>query len=113
MPFSSAKTVTLQYHAMWKVDVNTGVVSYPTTKKRYATTDAEISRRSGSNTKRSVQKSKFSLLSSKLGLAWLSNNLIPVASGDEVVFRNVTGTGSRQWLSFHYTVNDPEGEYLF
>lgn len=39
----SAHTVTLQYHAMWKVDVNTGVVSYPTTKKRYEAEDAVLS----------------------------------------------------------------------
>ena len=46
----SAKTVTLQYHAMWKVDVKTGVVSYPTTKKRYTMSDALVSRRSSSGT---------------------------------------------------------------
>lgn len=42
---NSAKTVTLQYHAMWAVDVNTGVVTYPTSKKRYEAEDAELSGR--------------------------------------------------------------------
>lgn len=31
----------------------------------------------------------------------------------EVVFENVTGTGAPEWVSFHYTVNDPTGKYLF
>lgn len=44
---NSAKTVTLQYNSMWRVDVNTGVVSYPTTKKRYEAEDAIISGRAG------------------------------------------------------------------
>jgi len=58
----SAKTVTLQYHAMWKLDVNTGVVSYPTAKKRYATRDAQVSRRASSrNSAGSSHKSKFPL----------------------------------------------------
>jgi hypothetical protein len=29
---------------------------------------------------------------------------------NEVTFHNVTGTGSLQWLAFHYKVNNPEGE---
>lgn len=33
--------MTLDYHAMWKVDVNTGVVSFPAAGKRYAAIDAE------------------------------------------------------------------------
>ena len=28
-------SVQIDYHSMWKVDVNTGVVSYPSTLKRY------------------------------------------------------------------------------
>ncbi|KAJ9160625.1 Arabinanase/levansucrase/invertase [Coniochaeta hoffmannii] len=84
----SAKTVTLQYHAMWKVDVNTGVVSYPTAKKRYATRDAQVSRRASSrNSAGSSHKIK---------------------RGDEIAFHNVTGTGSRQWVSLLYTANEPE-----
>lgn len=44
---SGAHTVTLQYHSMWKVDVNTGVVSYPSTKKRYEAEEADLSGRAG------------------------------------------------------------------
>jgi hypothetical protein len=47
LSLSSAKTVTLQYHAMWKVDPASGVVSYPTTKKRYEAEDAQLSGRAG------------------------------------------------------------------
>lgn len=47
------------YHAMWKVDVGTGVVSYPTTKKRYATRDAKISRRASISIETTLRKSKF------------------------------------------------------
>lgn len=43
----SAKTLTLDYHAMWKIDVNTGEVSYPTTKKRYEAENASLSGRAG------------------------------------------------------------------
>jgi hypothetical protein len=32
---------------MWRIDVNTGVVSYPTTKKRYAPEHNSLSKRSG------------------------------------------------------------------
>ncbi|KAB5525557.1 Arabinanase/levansucrase/invertase [Coniochaeta sp. 2T2.1] len=81
----SAKTVTLQYHAMWKVDVKTGVVSYPTTKKRYEISDVLVSRKSGSSTE---------------------GHKIKV--GEEMAFHNVTGTGARQWLSLHFTVNNPD-----
>jgi hypothetical protein len=34
---------------------------------------------------------------------------LAVSPGSEVTFRNVTGTGAFQWLTFHYNVNDPEG----
>lgn len=30
-----------------------------------------------------------------------------VSSGSEVVFNNVTGTGSLEWYTFHYDVSDP------
>lgn len=83
----SAKTATLQYHAMWKVDVSTGVVSYPAATKRYAAGDANILPRAGSRTSTSSQK---------------------IRTGEEIAFHNVTGTGARQWLSLHYTVNNPE-----
>jgi hypothetical protein len=39
------KSVTLQYHAMWKVDVNTGEVSYPSGSKRYAPEEAVVTKR--------------------------------------------------------------------
>ena len=32
-----------------------------------------------------------------------------VDSQSQVVFSNVTGTGASQWVSFHYTVNNPDG----
>ena len=41
----SAKTVQLQYHAMWKVDVRTGEVTFPAATKRYEAVDAKISGR--------------------------------------------------------------------
>ncbi|KAI5867826.1 carbohydrate-binding module family 35 protein [Durotheca rogersii] len=88
-----SRSVTLDYHSMWKVDPNTGVVSYPTTQKRYEAEHAVLSGRTvvrDCNTcasKRSVHG---------------------VGDASEVTFRNVTGTGSRQWLSFHYRVNNPE-----
>ncbi|KAJ8125061.1 hypothetical protein O1611_g8579 [Lasiodiplodia mahajangana] len=90
---SSTKRPTLQYHAMWKIDVATGVVSFPSTKKRYEARDASIQAISGTTensdniAKRSVQK---------------------INPNREAVFYNVTGTGAPQWLSFHYTVNDPQ-----
>ncbi|KAL1872354.1 hypothetical protein Daus18300_004324 [Diaporthe australafricana] len=90
---SGAHTVTLQYHSMWKVDVNTGVVSYPSTKKRYEAEEADLSGRAAIGscehciTKRQVNS---------------------VSSGSELVFNNVTGTGSLEWYTFHYDVSDPE-----
>ena len=42
---SAYSSVTLDYYAMWKVDVSTGVVSYPSTKKRYVAKDAILSGR--------------------------------------------------------------------
>ncbi|XDG07677.1 hypothetical protein ABKA04_007292 [Annulohypoxylon sp. FPYF3050] len=90
---SSAHTVTIDYHSMWKVDVNTGVVSYPSTAKRYEAEHAVLSGRTVVRdcneclTKRAVHG---------------------IGDSSEVTFRNVTGTGARQWLSFHYRVNNPE-----
>ncbi|CAG8978851.1 hypothetical protein HYALB_00008506 [Hymenoscyphus albidus] len=88
---SGAKTLTLDYHAMWKVDVKTGVVSFPAAGKRYAALDAE---RSGNSVarKRSVHR---------------------VDSSSGLVFRNITGTGKKQWVSFHYTVNSQEAGDAF
>ncbi|ORY72065.1 Arabinanase/levansucrase/invertase [Pseudomassariella vexata] len=89
---TGAKTIQLQYHAMWKVDVNTGVVSYPATKKRYEAEDADLSGRS-------VVKGCDHCLSKRS---------VHQGYSSEVTFRNVTGTGSKQWLSFHYRVSNPE-----
>lgn len=36
------KRVTLDYHAQWKIDVNTGEVSFPSQKRRYEAEHAEI-----------------------------------------------------------------------
>ena len=32
---ASAKRATLDYHALWKIDVRTGEISFPKTQKRY------------------------------------------------------------------------------
>lgn len=44
-------------------------------------------------------------------LRFIAGRLIfrKVSDTSDVTFQNVTGTGSRQWLSFHYRVNNPEG----
>ncbi|KAI9048980.1 hypothetical protein LZ554_006829 [Drepanopeziza brunnea f. sp. 'monogermtubi'] len=88
---ATAHTVALEYHAMWKVDVTTGEVSWPTTKKRYEAEAAAISGRAaikdcqGCISKRSVHQ---------------------IDTQSQVVFQNITGTGKPQWLALHYTVND-------
>ncbi|KAK4109842.1 carbohydrate-binding module family 35 protein [Canariomyces notabilis] len=90
---SRTKRATLEYHAMWKVDVETGIVSYPTPRRHYKAQDASVREVPGltypgdRSTKRSMQK---------------------VSSDLEAVFYNVTGTGAPQWFSIQYTVNDPE-----
>jgi hypothetical protein len=43
----SKKTLILDYHAMWKVDVDTGELSYPNTKKRYEAEDAILTGSAG------------------------------------------------------------------
>ncbi|KAI0838275.1 carbohydrate-binding module family 35 protein [Hypoxylon sp. FL0890] len=90
---AGAHTVTIDYHSMWKVDVNTGVVSYPSTKKRYEAEHAAL-------TGRAVVKNCNDCVSKR--------SVHGVHSESEVTFHNVTGTGERQWLSFHYRVNNPE-----
>ncbi|KAI0902978.1 glycosyl hydrolase [Ustulina deusta] len=71
---TSGKTVTLDYHAMWAVDVKTGAISSAKADKRYEANHVLAKRTAG-------------------GLS-------------EITFRNVTGTGSMQWLAFDYTVNN-------
>jgi len=44
---SSAKSVTLDYHSMWAVDVNTGELSFPSTKKRHEAEEANLFGRAG------------------------------------------------------------------
>ncbi|KAE9363302.1 carbohydrate-binding module family 35 protein [Stipitochalara longipes BDJ] len=89
---SSAKTLTLDYHAMWKVDVTTGDVSYPTTKKRYDAKDAVLSGRAAvTSYKNCIEKRS-----------------VQITEENQITFKNVTGTGSPQWIAIHYTVNDPE-----
>ncbi|OTA54688.1 carbohydrate-binding module family 35 protein [Hypoxylon sp. EC38] len=90
---SGAHTATIDYHLMWKVDVNTGVVSYPSTQKRYEAEHAVLSGRT-------VVKDCSDCVSKR--------SVHGVGSESEVTFHNVTGTGDRQWLSFHYRVNNPE-----
>ncbi|KAE8446598.1 hypothetical protein EG329_011791 [Mollisiaceae sp. DMI_Dod_QoI] len=113
---TSAKTVSLDYHAMWKVDVNTGVISYPTTKKRYEAEDAILTGRAAVSScndcisKRAVHIRKGiqpSSLTVNLGKKLTTHQI--VESSSQVTFKNVTGTGSPQWISIHYTVNNPEG----
>ncbi|KAJ5042810.1 uncharacterized protein L3040_004203 [Drepanopeziza brunnea f. sp. 'multigermtubi'] len=88
---ATAHTLALEYHAMWKVDVTTGEVSWPTTKKRYEAEAAAISGRAaikdcqGCISKRSVHQ---------------------IDTQSQVVFQNITGTGKPQWLALHYTVNN-------
>ncbi|KAK2068858.1 hypothetical protein P8C59_003474 [Phyllachora maydis] len=90
---SSAKTVTLSYHAMWKVDTATGVVSFPTCTKRFTAEDA-----------------KLSGLAKREVCGDCPNQLGPlkVRHDGEVEFRNVTGTGRGQWILVKYSVNRPE-----
>ncbi|KAI8630321.1 carbohydrate-binding module family 35 protein [Xylariaceae sp. FL1651] len=80
---SGSKTVQLDYHSMWKVDVKTGAISYPSTLKRYEANHSVLSDRTVSN------------------------------QPNEVTFHNVTGTGSLQWLAFHYKVNNPEAGEVY
>ncbi|KAF2477480.1 Arabinanase/levansucrase/invertase [Lindgomyces ingoldianus] len=88
---SKNKKVTLEYHAQWKIDVDTGEVSYPSKKRRYEAEHAEISGKA-------VARDCDHCLS-KRGV----HNIDP---SSEVTFRNVAGLGGRQWVQFHYRVAD-------
>ncbi|KAI9696512.1 MAG: hypothetical protein M1820_008140 [Bogoriella megaspora] len=83
---TGAKTVTLQYYSMWKVDPNTGVVSTSASSSKYPVTSASISRRD-TLSERSVAN---------------------LAAGDEVTFSNVTAAGGTQWVKLLYSVSNPE-----
>ncbi|KAJ2985754.1 hypothetical protein NUW58_g5362 [Xylaria curta] len=80
---AGAKTVQIDYHSMWKVDVKTGAVTYPSALKRYEANLPILSGREASN------------------------------EPNEVTFHNVTGTGSLQWLAIHYQVKDPEASEAY
>ncbi|KAF2839214.1 carbohydrate-binding module family 35 protein [Patellaria atrata CBS 101060] len=88
---TGSKSVTLQYYPQWKIDPATGVVSTPQNKKRYEAADADIKGNAaltaceGCISKRSVHK---------------------IDSSSQITFRNVTAAGGRQWVQFHYNVND-------
>ncbi|KAI1496348.1 Arabinanase/levansucrase/invertase [Biscogniauxia marginata] len=86
-------TISLDYHSMWKVDVNTGAVSYPSTAKRYEAEHADL-----------VGTARVRDCSECLS----RRSVDKVTDASELTFHNVTGNGSLQWLSFHYTVNNPK-----
>ncbi|KAF5392176.1 hypothetical protein D9757_001601 [Collybiopsis confluens] len=86
----AAHTISLQNFAFWKVDVNTGVVTTSTTGRRYVATEGLIMRRG-------FQDSCATCNLSVSDIDPLSN----------VTIGNIEGTGEPQWVSIHYTVNDP------
>ncbi|KAK7980512.1 hypothetical protein PG989_012969 [Apiospora arundinis] len=120
---SKVKKVTLQYHAMWKIDPVTGVVSFPATRKRYTAAEAEAS----GGSVRLVTKPKrcfgdgvgcpAAAASPALSGDFRQQHPTMVRrlrTGDEMTFQNVTGLGLRtsspphhEWVSIRYTVNDP------
>ncbi|KAI1322362.1 glycosyl hydrolase [Xylariaceae sp. FL0255] len=74
---TNVKTVTLDYYAMWAMDVNTGVISSAEASKRYNSSEM-ISR--GTD-----------------------------LDSDQMVLRNISGTGEKEWVVFDSTVNKPDG----
>ncbi|KAF3762846.1 family 43 glycoside hydrolase [Cryphonectria parasitica EP155] len=89
-PDTSAGTLTLDYYSMWTIDTSTGVVSTPSTKKRYEAEDAEVSGAAVQNCEICLSK----------------RHVYQIKEQNEVIFRNVTGTGDKEWVTLHYTVND-------
>lgn len=85
------KRVTLEYHAQWKIDVNTGEVSVPSQKRRYEAEEAAISGRAA------VAHCDHCL--NKRGVHQMSSDSM-------VTFRNVTGLGGPQWVQFHYRMQN-------
>ncbi|KAJ3792882.1 Arabinanase/levansucrase/invertase [Lentinula aff. detonsa] len=85
-----AHTITLQDYAFWKVDVSTGVITTSTTGKRYDAADGLIMRRGFEDPCASCEHSV--------------HNIDPLSN---VTIHNIEGTGEPQWVSIHYTVNDP------
>ncbi|KAK6538427.1 hypothetical protein TWF694_010012 [Orbilia ellipsospora] len=90
---TSAHTVTLQYHAMWRVDVNSGVVSYPTNSKRY---DAELAKLSG----------RAAITTCESCVSKRAVHQVDISS--DVTFTGLIGQDKAQWVSIHYKVNDPQ-----
>ncbi|KAJ7660223.1 Arabinanase/levansucrase/invertase [Mycena polygramma] len=90
---TSAHSVTLQNYAYWKVNPTTGVVTTSSTGKRYEAEHATIAGRAAVAdcescvTKRGVHQ---------------------IDRRSNVTFADVEGlgTGERQWMSLHYTVNN-------
>ena len=114
---AKARKVTLQYHAMWKVDPVTGAVSYPVTRKRYAAGEAEaaVGRGLTATAKRCFGDDHdcAAPTTAAAGDDIRQQHIMVhhLRTGDEVTLRNVTGhLGSSfyEWVSIRYTVNDPD-----
>ncbi|KAK8094628.1 Arabinanase/levansucrase/invertase [Apiospora hydei] len=118
---AGARTVALQYHAMWKVDPGTGVVSFPATRKRYAAAEAEkVAGRDGAVVPLAAKRclSDDNVCAAAVPATNGDNNNANqqrtkthrLRTGDEVTFRNVTGRPGtpHEWVSVRYTVNDPD-----
>ncbi len=82
---------------MWAVDVKTGAISSAKADKRYEANHV-LAKRTGTSHCCYVCVDH-------------PNVEILTAGGlSEITFRNVTGTGSMQWLAFDYTVNNRNGK---
>jgi hypothetical protein len=89
---TDTNNVTLQDLAMWTVDLDTGVVSVPSTGKRYEAEHAEISGRASiTNCEHCISK----------------RGVHKIDPSSHVTFKEVNGTGEAQWVSMHYTTEQP------
>lgn len=88
---AAGKKISLEYHAQWKIDVGTGEVQVPNSKRRYEAEDAVLRGR--------ARQGACAHCVSKRGVH---------AFDDEstVTFRNVTGLGGLQWVQMHYKVEE-------
>jgi hypothetical protein len=105
-----SKNVTLEYHDLWKIDVETGIVSYPTTQKRYEPDHDQLSKKSGM-AKLNLPFAlpmfhSFPLLNFNPDLITDVNRYALGIS--QVTFKDVRGSGSLQWLRLHYTTENPK-----
>jgi hypothetical protein len=130
---ASAHTATLQDYAYWKVNTATGAVMTSSTGKRYEAEDARIQGRAGMAARPLTAVHEAHAL---LQLSWTARSARPSArsttvSGahysrgthgtdvstvdrtSNVTFTDVEGlgTGERQWVSLHYTVNNATGTH--